>query len=99
MAVTEGNLGSSNGLGLGPHTNFMSVFETPWACVQASLRAFLPCPECNGQGMVLHQYFNTQAGVEDGDYDLCGECHGTGTEADLTAWVPGSEEAEEQSPR
>lgn len=67
----------------------MSVFEIPWARVQASLRAFLPCPECNGQGLISCGFIRNDERIDD-SY-LCGECHGTGTEADLTAWVPGSE--------
>lgn len=76
----------------------MSVFETPWSRVQASLRAFLPCPECNGQGLVVSHYTDRD-GIPNEDTDLCGECHGTGTEGGLMASEPVPEEAEERSPR
>lgn len=67
-----------------------------WDAVHKTLVAFCPCPECSGQGMVYHKWYNTQTDQEDGDYSLCGECHGSGTTEAVT--VLGLEAAESQSP-
>ena len=73
----------------------MSVFQTPWSRVQASLRAFIPCPYCGGQGVVLHEYADQDGNVT-GDYDLCGECHGCGTEGAVMASEPEAAESQSQ---
>jgi len=71
------------GAGAAGQGDAVMSYSTVRDTIHHSLRVFCPCPDCNGEGM--RDVVITDRGERQEDFELCGECHGTGTTADLDA--------------